>query len=349
MHGHLPYIQFNTSYSLLFQLFLLPFVYIWPAVDSIILMMVLIESATVLIYLLSLKRKYDFNKWYVAFLYLINPISIYWEITGYNGVIISFFILLAVIAAEGHKKILAGILMSVGFLVSKFLILLGLPAIIFYQRKGTLKRLIPLIIIFIILLIVSVILRIDILFPLKYEIGRNTSGNLWFLIVAIIPGIKSSIFWDILPITIFIIIYIPLLIKYIRTNQKYTEYSFDITLAFISISFLLFMIVSKKTYPFYMQMFLLFLIHTVSRSSQYSLTAIIMIFFIGAVTTIEPYLFEMLNYPIHPMYNNISYFILPILDLILIINYLYLLKVAVNLFLVKISKNRDSELSDLSL
>jgi hypothetical protein len=324
--GSIPYIDFKTSYSILFHYFISPFVYLWPSVGAIVLMMVIIENSMIGLYLWRGNKKSDLLRWYVVFLYTFNPISIYWTLAGYNSIIIGFIAIVAIVFAEYHKDFLAGISVAVGFLISKFLLVLTWPAIIFYRRQDWIKRTIPLLIL-IILLIFLLAIGIDIFQPLRFESGRSTSGNLWFIILAVFPEISETNFWNLLPIVIFGIIFIPLFTRFIKINRRYPYDSFNITLTFVSITFLLFMIISKKTYPFYFQMILLFLIHTLIRSKDSIKLSFVLIGFLGSVTTLEPYLFQVSGYSLKPNFNNHYYVILLGLDFLIILSYLILMRI----------------------
>ncbi len=328
--GNFPYIDFQTSYSILFHYFLVPIVYVWPSVGAIALMMVVLESVMVIFYLSIRYKKKDYLRWYVVFLYTFNPISIYWIITGYNSILISFIALVGFALLEYHKDFFAGVIMTFGFLISKFLIILMWPGFILYRKQNWLKRNFPFLLLTI-LLVFLLMNGIDVLEPIKYEAKRSTSGNLWFLILSVAPSIKSTTFWDILPGITFGIIFIPIFVTFAKINYNHETQSFEIVFAFISIIILLFMIISKKTYPFYLQMGLLFLIHTTIRSKLYIKPSVFLISFLGSITTIEPYLFQSLGFPLKPLFQNKLYFILLCIDILMVLSYSYLIYICYKL------------------
>ncbi len=321
--GKIPYIDFQTSYSIFFPFFFAPFVAIWHSVGAIVFVMVVIESLMMALYLWFGYKSGISIRWHVAFLYTFCPISVYWIMTGYNSIIIAFIALTALVLAEYNKDYFSGIIMAFGFLITKFLIVLTLPAVIFIRNKNLLKRILPLLLLTLILLVLM-ITGIDFLYPLKHEATRSTNGNLFFLISTVIPGIRDSILWNILPVIIFAAAIIPMFIIFVKTINENPDYSFDISLAFISVTILLFMIISKKTYPFYLQMSLLFIIHTIAKSRKYLTVSVLIIIFLGSITTMEPYLFNLVGRSVKPLFDNKYYIILMCIDFCMLSAYLIL-------------------------
>jgi hypothetical protein len=316
LSGQVPYRDFNTSYSVLFYPFISSPVFLWRSLGAIVLSMLLIETVMIFTYLYrSYKKDFD-NRWIVAFLYCFSPISFYWvAMTGYNGVIITLFVMLALIFAEDGKAISTSISMALSFLCCKLLAILAWPGIIFYTHRAWMKMMIlpAMLLTFLALL---PLISIDILLPIKLEFFQTTSGNLWYLVSIVFPGLKKSWAWQVLPILSFAVAFMPLFILYLREHMIDTEDRFDRATAFIATTNLLFMIFSKKSYTFYMPMMLIFIIHTIVRNNRYTIKHLIPLSFLGATTTVEPYLYQNSRY--------IDHMILFILDIMVVGCYMYL-------------------------
>jgi hypothetical protein len=229
--------------------------------------------------------------WLVAFIYSFSPISFYWvAITGYNGPIIAFFVMPALILSERGKDVWASISMA-SFLCCKLLAFLAWPGIVFYTRHRWAKRLSPAIALVLLFAVLPMTFGVDTLMPLKLEFFKSTSGNVWYLISAVFPGLKESRAFQVLPVASFALASIPLFILFLREKKVNADSGFDRAVAFIATSNLLFMILSKKAYTFYMAMTLLFLIHTIVRYRGFSVWHVLALAFMGATTTLEPYLY----------------------------------------------------------
>jgi hypothetical protein len=292
LSGEVPYRDFKSSYSILFHPLLSLPVFLWRSLGSVVLSMLLIEVCMIFVYLYRCHKKNWGGGWAVAFLYCFSPISFYWAaLTGYNGVIIAFFILLGVVFVENGIFVCAIIFTALSFLCCKLLAILSWPGIVFYNYSSRTKMILPLAILLILVTIFPLI-GIDTLLPIKSEFFRTSSGNLWYLVSTAFPGLKKSLAWQALPVLSFAAIFVILFILFLRENVTDTEYRFDRAVAFIATTNLLFMILSKKSYTFYMLMTLIFIIHTIVRNNQYAISRIMPLAFLGATTTIEPYLYQ---------------------------------------------------------
>jgi hypothetical protein len=324
LDGKLPYRDFHTSYSPLFHVLLAPFVAVWPSVGAIVLAMVLLESGLIALYFWRCRKREEEDLWCVVYIYTFSPISAYWTLTGYNGVVISFFTLIALILAERKHDLMAGISAALGLLFSKLLMVLSWPAIVFVHGYRWHRRASPLLVILAFLGIVYAS-GMDVLQPISREIGKSTSGNLWFLLAPLISTIREAAWFSVLPIIAFGATLLPLFVKYLRTSITQKDQIFDSGAAFFSVTCLLFMIVSMKSYSFYLQMAFLFIVHSVSRQPSMLMRALPAITYLGAVATIEPHLYLRLARPLLPIYDSPFYIALWIIDLVVVTCYVYLL------------------------
>lgn len=325
LEGGLPYRDYQSSYSPLFPVLLAPFVKLWPAAGAVVLLMVILDTLLVGLYLWRGRNQHDPHRWQVAYLYTFSPIVIYWTtLTGYNSIIIAFFGLLGLLWAERGKQVWSGVAAALGFLFSKLLMVLLWPAVVFFAAAGWWKRAMPLVAL-IGLLSILYLNGYNILQPIQSEVGDHTSGNLIFLLLPLFPNLAETTWWNALPLVLFGLAFLPLWLGYWRAGQDNQGQAFDNAAAFAAITCLLFMIVSKKAYTFYLPMLTLFLLHAVSHHPQTLRYALLPFSYIGAVTTIEPHLFQLIGEPTRPLFNNRYYLLLFVMDLLLVGSYLYLL------------------------
>lgn len=325
LEGGLPYRDYQSSYSPLFPALLAPFVKLWPAAGAVVLLMVILDLWLVGLYLWRGRNRHDPRRWQVAYLYTFSPIVVYWTtLTGYNSVIIALFGLLGLLLAERGKQIWSGVAAALGFLFSKLLMVLLWPAVVFFAAAGWWKRAAPLVLL-IGLLGVLYLSGYNVLQPIQSEVEDHTSGNLIFLLLPLFPNLAETVWWNALPLALFGLAFVPLWVGYWRTGQNNQEQAFDGAAAFAAITCLLFMIVSKKAYTFYLPMLTLFLLHAVSRHPHTLRRALWPFSYIGAVTTIEPHLFQIIGEPTRPLFNSGYYLLLVVVDLLLVGSYLYLL------------------------
>lgn len=325
LDGKLPYRDYHSSYSPLFPVLLAPLVKLWPTAGAVVLLMGVLDVLLVGLYLWRGRVQHDPSRWQVAFLYTFSPLVIYWTtLTGYNSVIIAFFGLLGLVLAERGRQVWSGVAAAFGFLFSKLLMVLMWPALILYERQGWFKRAWPLFGLGLFLLLLYG-LGFNVFEPIRSEFWQFTSGNLVFLLIPIFPHLAETVWWNLLPPLLFAGGFMILFVLYSRVLRQQPEGNFDNAAAFSAILCLLFMIVSKKSFTFYLPMLTLFLLHAVSRHPATWRRALLPFTYLGAVTTIEPHLFQQLGEPDVPLFGNGYYLLLLIVDLLLVSSYLYLL------------------------
>ncbi len=325
LNGNLPYRDYQSSYSLLFPVLLAPFVKLWPSVSVVVLLMAGLDVLLLWLYVQRGRVHHDPLRWQVAYLYTFSPIIVYWTtLTGYNSVIIALAGFLGLTLAERGWYIRSGIAAAFGFLFSKLLMVLLWPAAIFLTLSGWWKRAAPLVVLMGVLGVLY-LSGLNILQPIQGELSDHTSGNLIFLLIVLFPGLAETVWWNVLPIALFGLFFLLLFGGYLRIVQNYPEQSFDNAAAFVAITCLLFMIVSKKAYPFYLPMLALYLIHAISRNPSTLRRALFPFTYLGAITTIEPHLFQLIGEPKQPVFDNGYYILLLVIDTLVVASYLYLL------------------------
>ncbi len=326
LSGKLPYKDFGSSYSPLFHLLLSIPLLLWKSLGSIVLTMITFETGMSYLYLRYCRNRRLSCGWRTSFLYAYSPFSYYWvTLVGYNGAIISFFVMLSLILADREKHTLSGLACTFSLLFSKLLAVLSWPGIIFFERRRWGIRALPMILIITILLCFAVF-GVDILLPIKREFGRHTAGNIWFLMSTFIPGFNKSLVGNILPALLFVIIFAVFFRKFIKAQVAVNINSFNMAVAFIAATNLLFMILSKKTFTTYTLMMLIFILHTILESDKNILRYLIPMAFLGSLTTFEPYLQIITDVQYRPYFiTEPLIFGLFILDLAFVGCYIYLM------------------------
>lgn len=288
LEGKIPYRDFPSSYSPLFHFLLAGPVFLWRSVGAVVLTMLAAETVMLIIYLRLQRRRDDLRGWQTAFLYSFSPISVYWvAVTGYNGSLIGFFVLAALVLAEKGKSFLSGVGGACSFLFCKLLAVLSWAGIVFYSSRGWFARVIApgLALIFIAVL---ALVGVDALYPLRHELPRSTAGSLWYIVAKAIPGLETGAWWQILPILAFGVIFGLLFVLFLRNRPSAAERHFDYAVAFIAATNLLFLMVSKKVYPSYVSMSLIFIVHTITLDDRSILRGLIPLAILGATTTLQP-------------------------------------------------------------
>jgi hypothetical protein len=285
--GEMPYRDFRSSYAPLFHLLLMPAVLAWPAPGSVVASMLALETAMVVLYARRFGRTRTAQTWRVLFLYCSSPISFYWvALTGYNSVLIALFSLIALLLAEARRDLAAGFTALLGLAFSKLTMILAWPAIVFFPGGSVARRMAPLI--GLLLLFPALIqLRIDLL-EVALDVGYvASSGNPWFLISLLLSESAESRSLKIASMLSLLVALGALLLLYLRSARSQTE-GFDRASALQAACCLLFMLLAYKTFPWYLTMGLIFLLHTLVGSERFSAVALLPFAVLGALTTFEP-------------------------------------------------------------
>jgi hypothetical protein len=292
--GEMPYRDFDSSYSFLFPVILAPAVAIWNSIGAVVLVMTVMETVMLWLYLRASPGAGSPTAYRTAFLYSVSPISTYWcALTGYNGSIIALFAMASLLLADRRRNIGAATTAVVGFLLSKLLMALTFPAVICFERRGSIVRGAVLIGLWAATIGGPFLAGINTLQPIAREMANITAGNLWFLLSPFVSEeTRRTPWWNVAPLVTFACVFTALFVPYARAVIRARDGAprFDAAAAFLAATNLLFMIVSKKAFGFYVLMFLPFVLHTIVSSSGDLRTLsrrLMPVTFLGAVTTIQ--------------------------------------------------------------
>jgi hypothetical protein len=330
LNGEIPYRDFDTRYSILFLPMLAIFVSLWRSMPSIVLAIILFYLSMIYLCFLLFHNKDRYSCMRVIFFYLLSPIIFYWiAIVGYNSVNIAFFVTLSLFFAYEKRDILSGLSAVGAFLFCKFLALLAWPALVFYKKRGWIRRFFPIGLI-IGVMVFLYIAGIDILMPLKKEFGNYTSGNVCLIGSILFPCFKDSNFFVFLPFPLFALSLFCVFYCFIKSQNENNQANFDKSVVFIVSTFLLFMIFSRKTFQMYHPMFFLFVVHLVVTRFPRDLLKLLFLAFLGSVSYLEVrfFLHEDFEYSLSNPFALTVFCI----DIIIIGGYIYLLATFLAIF-----------------
>jgi hypothetical protein len=292
MAGKIPYRDFASSYSILFFPLISIALIIWKSVGSVVVLMTLIDAVSVAAYLWFCHKEDIIIGWQIAFLYTFCPISLYWiSAVGHNGIIIALSVIVSLILVHLRKNYLSGIAASLGFLCCKLLGIIFWPAIVFFAAPGKIKRAIPMAVAIGIPTAIMLV-GINSLSPITNEFENYTSGNIWFVLSRFINGFFGSFAWDVLPLMAFAIAYLYVFKIYATGKYLYPNIHFNTGAAFVALTNLIFLILSKKSNTFYLTMTLLPLIHVLLLDPKKSGWKLTTLAYAGSITTIEMFLWH---------------------------------------------------------
>jgi hypothetical protein len=328
LSGRVPYKDFETSYSLLFHVLFVPGVLLWRSVGAIVLTVLVLETLAIGFYLSHCRTNGDEVLdigWRTVFLYTFSPISFYWTVVGYNSPVILFFALTSLIAAEKRQHILSGAWGASGLLFSKLLMILAWPAIVLFSRCGWARRATPLLL-SIVLLMTLLSIDIDVMLPIKREFLQRTSGNIWFLISVVGFASNDGLVWRFGPIVSFGVIFVAMAVLFVCKQVRKLGTKFDLAMALFAATGVLFMLLSRKSFTFYLPMILLPLIHVFLTRNSDAVLPLVALAFLGATTTIEPHMYMEISALRAPkLFTSNNVIGLFVLDMGTVICYMYFL------------------------
>ncbi len=288
--GELPNRDFSDPYSILYYPFLAIPVRIWRSTGSLVLTLLLMETLMIYLYLRRCRDKECDGGWRTVFLYCFSPFSFYWvALSGHNGIMITFWVMVSLILAEKGKAWYSGLAGAAAFLFTKILGILSWPAIAFYEKRNWIFRSIPLAL-SLILTMSLLLFGFDVISPYRVQATSLTSGNLWFLVANLFPAITSAHAWRLLPVLSFMIVLMPVFVVFLRRQKTADHDRFTTASSLYAITCLLFLIFSKKVYNYYILIGLIFIIHSLTRDSLNLKKRVMTYSFICAVSYLEQYL-----------------------------------------------------------
>jgi hypothetical protein len=303
MSGQLPYVDFASSYGPLFPYISGALLPIWNAPAAIALMMVICEIAAVssLYWLVgrlrTVKENADSADPVLArtlFLYTVSPAAMYWSgMIAYNSSTVLLFWVVAVTLLLIGRYGPSIVALGVSVLIGKALGIMVAPLWVADPRRR-IVTLVAAVVGAVSTLLVARHFGFDLLQPLLREGGRSTSGNLWFLLSGASEFGADSALWKFGPVLVFAAgigaLFIALLFRW---RQPPTLPRLCAAIATIG---WLFMLVSKKTYPHYTPMFLLFCVLALASVRPRGLWIGVMAL-AGAVGILEPGIWNALGQP----------------------------------------------------
>jgi hypothetical protein len=305
LSGHVPYRDFASSYSPLFHVLLMPAVLIWPKPVSVVVTIFALEVVLIALYAHRSLASQPVQTWRVLFLYSWSPISFYWiALTGYNSGVIALFALIALRLAEARRDTWAGIAALLGLAFSKLTVIVAWPAIVFFPRGSAVRRMAPLLALSA-LLPALLWLRIDLLYSALHGRYFATTGNVWFLVSELLSARVESAPIKLASMASLLLAEAVLVALYLRGERRSEPNAFDRASALYSACALVFMIFAYKTFPWYLTMCLIFVVHTLVFASRASVMELIPFALLGALTTLEPALSVGLAPVIEPRWHGL--------------------------------------------
>ena len=296
--GRLPYLDFPTSYGPLFPFVssaLLPF---WKAPAAVAFVMVLIEIMAVLWFVDLVARRDESGKdratWTLA-VYLVNPAALYWSgMMGYNSSLVLLCWVGAVGALTRNRFAASGIWLAVSVIAGKFLGVLAAPFWLAHPRRryGVVAAMA---ILAVSLWYVGLRYQIDLALPLIREGHRSTAGNLWFLSAALAPSAPDGALWRYGPLALLAITALGLS-GWLALRWREVPRLEQICGALSAMGWL-FLVLSKKSFPHYAPMFLLFTVAAMCARGSSNAAWAVLLAVIGAVGILEPGLWNALGQP----------------------------------------------------
>lgn len=300
--GQLPYLDFPSSYGPLFPYLAGSLLLFWNSPAAIALAMVGCEIVAVGVLCSCVRRERAPEDRLTSqpalaqalFLYMVSPAALYWSgLTAYNSSVVLLFWVIALALLFRLRYGPSLVALSLSVLAGKALGLLAGPLWLADPRRR-IGMLAAAAVLALGAFLVARHYEIDLLLPLTREGERSTSGNIWFLLSGLMPLTADSAVWKYGPLASFALA-VGALTLWLASKWKQAPSIAQFSAAIAVIGWL-FMLLSKKTYPHYTPMFLLFCVLALSTASPRGLW-ILMLAFLGAIGIIEPGLWNALRQP----------------------------------------------------
>jgi len=296
LSGEIPLRDFPTSYGPLFPYLLTPGLLLWRSPGSIVLTMVLAETAMLGAYALRNRRVGFSGGWRVIFLYSLSPLSWYWVgVVGTNSVVIGLFTALALLLAESRRDLASGLVAALGLLFSKITMILSWPALVLFGPRRILSRGLPVLAVLGAVLLASSAVDLDVTERAANYQHRATSGNLWFMVSMLTGAELNGVAVKRLSMLSLLLVLGPLCLHFGVQRLRDRHEGFDSAAAFLAAVHLLFMVLSYKTYPWYHAGALLFALHALLADDDFRPRHLAPLVLLGMLTHLEPRLWMLVR------------------------------------------------------
>ncbi|HET7218134.1 MAG TPA: hypothetical protein VFJ02_08795 [Vicinamibacterales bacterium] len=297
MQGQVPYRDFPSSYGPLFPYLAGALLPLWPSPAAVALAMIAFEVMAVLLFARILRRNGVGDQIITGmlFVYTLSPGALYWSgMIGYNSSVVLFFWVAAagwLIAGRYGRSLVA---LAGSVVCGKVLGLLVAPIWIVHPRRRHLQIAAAAVAAGL-LAFAAQQLGLDVLLPMQREGNRSTSGNVWFLLSGVLPFSTGGPLWRFGPIlALGGAVAVLALLCYLRWRD---EVSPERLAAAIAATGWLFVLLSKKSYPHYVPMFLLFAVFAMTSRHGVSGRWVGLLALFGAVGIIEPGIWNAVGQP----------------------------------------------------
>jgi hypothetical protein len=294
--GLAPYRDFPTSYGPVYPYLNAAALLVWHHPAAIALVAVLFEIAAVRLFVRLGSRDGDVAMARTSLVYLLNPAAFYWSgMLAYNSPVVLLFWVLALATLLARRPVASAAALAASIVAGKFLGVLWGPVWLLASRRR--------------LGIVAGVagaglagllaagqLGIDLTLPLQREGDRSTSGNLWFL-AGVLPGAgPGSALWRWGPAVAFATAVAAMMVTTARRWSAAGPTLAQACGAMAAVGWL-FMLLSKKSFPHYTPMFLLFAIYAMSAWAPRERRWPVLLAVLGAIGIVEPGLWNALKQP----------------------------------------------------
>lgn len=297
--GRLPYVDYPTSYGPFFPYVSGALLWGWNSPAAVALVMVAIEIVAVLFLTARIRRDREMPRhagtWTLA-IYLLNPAALYWSgMMAYNSPIILLSWVMAVrfLLRDRHAAGISWLAGSV--LAGKFLGLLAAPIWIAHpgRRVGVIAGATTAAAVAV---VVGLQYDVNLLLPLLREGDRSTGGNFWFLVGGLLPTGVVSPLWRYGPVVMLGAGAAGLCGLWARAWRVAPSLR-QLSAALSALGWL-FVVLSKKSFPHYAPMFLLFTVAVASADCPPRPRWVVMLAVIGAIGIVEPGLWNAMGQPV---------------------------------------------------
>ncbi len=313
--GQIPYLDFESHYGPYFSYLMALFVLIYNDPRVIPLALIAFDLLTLVVSNRYVRNVFDdHGRKLFLWVYAFIPTLWFFTVRGnQDEILLAFFLTLSVLLVTMNREDAAGICMGIGFLFTKVLIaVFYLPLIALTSRK--IRTLFATGLVVIIGYIPFVLVGADVLQPLVAEATSYTNGaNIWVLVE--IMGITTGV----VPYLIAGVVLLFITGVYLASDsqsryvqlipERFREMARRLSLEErIALYGLLYMTLARKTWMFYLEIFVVFLIITFiliirdaeSRRKQMTLLLLYAayIFVMGVVSYYSTFLLQNVGYPL---------------------------------------------------